>query len=115
MMSDLETTASLRFIDPYGDTVFNRSQMPVVHSEIEAALPRLSGARLRSEREKMLKHAIDARWQQSVIDRLRADVETDWSRSADLEEIRGHMRRILEAVRQAITSGPHVYLKFVGD
>ena len=115
VMIDLETTVCLRFIDPYGYTAFNRSQMPVVQSEIEAALPRLSVARLKSEREKILKHAIDARWQQPVIDRLRADVGSDWSGSAELEEIRGHMHRILEAVRAAITSGPHVYLKFIGD
>jgi hypothetical protein len=115
IMADLEATVCLRFIDPYGDTVFNRSQMPVVQSEIEAAVPRLSMARLRSERKKALEHAIDARWQQSVIDQLRTDVGTDLSRGAELEGVRRHMLQILEAVRMAITSGPHVYLKFVGD
>ena len=115
VMSDLKTTVCLRFIDPYGDTVFNGSQIPVLEAEIEAAVSKLSVARLRAAREARLEGAIDARWQQPVIDQLRADVGTDLSQSIELDEIRGHMRRILEAVRLAITSGPHVYLRFVGD
>ena len=115
IMAELETTACLRFIDPYGDTVFKRSQMPVVEAEIETALPQLSVDRLRSARQEQLQSAIDAGWQHSVIDQLMADVGTDRSRSAELEEVRGHMRQILEAVRVAIASGPHVYLRFIGD
>ncbi|MFO1521505.1 MAG: hypothetical protein U1G05_05595 [Kiritimatiellia bacterium] len=33
---DISTTICLRFIDPYGDTIFNQLQLPVVIQEIEA-------------------------------------------------------------------------------
>ena len=34
---DFSNTACLRFIDPYGDTVFNRRQAPVLIEELQAA------------------------------------------------------------------------------
>ena len=34
---DLSKTTCLRFLDPYGDTVFNRLQAPVLIEEIQAA------------------------------------------------------------------------------
>jgi hypothetical protein len=115
VMSDLETTTCLRFIDPYGDTVFNGLQMPVVEAEIETALPQLSVELLRAAREERLEGAISAGWQQTVIEQLRSGIGTERSRTVELEEVRQHMNRVLEAVRMATASGPHVYLRFVGD
>jgi len=37
---DLTNTVCLRFIDPWGDTVFNQSQIPVLLSELKAELTR---------------------------------------------------------------------------
>jgi hypothetical protein len=37
---ELENTCCLRFIDEYGDTTFNQSQLPVLIRELESILPK---------------------------------------------------------------------------
>lgn len=37
--SEWPNTICLRFVDPYGDTVFNQHQIPIVQQELEASLP----------------------------------------------------------------------------
>ncbi len=115
VMCELKKTVCLRFIDPYGNTVFNCLQMPTIEAEIQTAISRLSTKRLRAAREERLSGAIKAGWQQTVINQLRDDIGTEESRNAELDEVREHLKRVLGAVRIAITSGPHVYLRFIGD
>ena len=37
------STVCLRFIDPYGDTIFNRYQVPVLVQELEALAKQIDG------------------------------------------------------------------------
>ncbi len=39
-MRELEGTYCLRFIDEYGNTTFNQSQIPVLIGELESLLPK---------------------------------------------------------------------------
>ena len=39
--TDLAGTTCLRFIDPYGDTTFNRLQIPVLIGELKSALEKV--------------------------------------------------------------------------
>lgn len=57
-MVDADATACLRFIDPYGDTLFNSLQLPVLESELKTRLLTLDMRRLRADREHQLAEAI---------------------------------------------------------
>lgn len=50
--ADLEKTACLRFVDPYGDTKFNQLQIPVLLRELEALA---SGGLEPAQREHLLR------------------------------------------------------------
>jgi hypothetical protein len=54
-----DTSACVRFIDPYGDTVFNQLQLPVLIAEIEFALSRATSSVLR-ERLRLVIAFLDA-------------------------------------------------------
>jgi hypothetical protein len=70
----LQQTTCLRFIDPYGDTLFNGLQLPVLLDELEALA----------------------------------------SSSMD-EQIRLHLHKLIDLVRDAIEMGPHHSVRCVGD
>ncbi len=45
---DLHGTVCLRFVDPYGDAIFNQAQLPVLVEELEWAAPSVEDHTLRS-------------------------------------------------------------------
>jgi len=49
-----EGTACLRFVDPYGDTVFNQLQIPVLIEELDAVAARASDADLEASVRKLI-------------------------------------------------------------
>jgi hypothetical protein len=114
-LADLDRTSCLRFIDPYGDTVFNGSQMPILLSELRSNASCLSDERLRSFRERELLKAVQAKWQDSVIASIRQAIGTPETRRQELAEIRSHIDELATGIEFAIAERPHVYVKFYGD
>jgi hypothetical protein len=49
------TSPCLRFVDPYGDTVFNQIQIPLVVAELEKRLRGLAKAEVKTHCEAVLK------------------------------------------------------------
>jgi hypothetical protein len=43
-VTELDGTSCLRFIDPYGDTLFNQLQLPALRRELESLRPHISAA-----------------------------------------------------------------------
>lgn len=113
-MADVSATNCLRFIDPYGNTVFNVLQMPVLETEIEAALEHVSPERLRAQRQRLLDAAVRDGWDESVVVGLAADVSSGLS-GQEVAEVRLHVRLVLDALREARNAAPHTYVRFVGD
>jgi hypothetical protein len=54
----LDSTRCLQFIDPYGDTVFNRLQIPVLQSECSALALRLTEPNLQEGKRVYLERAV---------------------------------------------------------
>ncbi|MCC5847290.1 MAG: hypothetical protein JJU29_04275 [Verrucomicrobia bacterium] len=59
LTSNLERTSCLRFIDPYGDTVFNQLQIPVLIEEIQAVVANAQESLDITEVIDFLKNSID--------------------------------------------------------
>lgn len=51
---ELPTTACLRFIDPYGDTVFNQARLDQLLSELESRRAGITDLRVRRELDQLL-------------------------------------------------------------
>jgi hypothetical protein len=56
-ISDLAGTACLRFIDDYGETVFNRLQLPVLRDELIRLRPLITGETIRVTTQRYLERA----------------------------------------------------------
>ena len=56
-----ETSYCLRFIDPYGDTVFNTLQMPKFISELEKAIEKSNDEKARAFGKAVLKLAMECK------------------------------------------------------
>lgn len=54
----LDSTRCLQFIGPYGDTVFNRLQIPVLQSECSALASRLTEPNLQEGKRVHLERAV---------------------------------------------------------
>jgi hypothetical protein len=54
MEDEPPTTACLRFIDPYGDTIFNQLQLAELLRELEARRPRVTDLRVRRGLDQLL-------------------------------------------------------------
>lgn len=104
-----ENTVSLRFIDPYGDTVFNQLQIPVLIRELEAARGLLTEERVAQLGQHMLESAKRAKWAPTVIESIESS-----NRTLSASEIRAHLERVLDLARRA-EGEMHTYLKFSGD
>jgi hypothetical protein len=111
----LDKTTCLQYIDPYGDTVFNGSQMPILLSEFQSTINSLSEERLLKIREHRLAGAIEAEWQDSIIDSIRKSIGTRETRIRQLAEVHSHIEEVVVGIEYAITELPHVYVKFRGD
>jgi hypothetical protein len=102
-------TVCLRFVDPYGNAVFNQLQIPALIRELEAARVYVTQERLASLGESELKNAQEAKWDATIVHALRVRKER---MSAD--QVREHLERLLELVRRA-RGRVHTYLKFYGE
>ena len=115
VMVDADSTACLRFIDPYGDTVFNSLQIPVLEVEVQARLSTLGTARLRADREHRLAEAVRVGWQATVIEELRAGLGDSVSDAEELQAVKAHLLQVLELIGRARSAGAHTYWRFIGD
>jgi hypothetical protein len=113
-LTNAEATACLRFIDPYGLTLFNPYQLPVLEAEIKARVSTIDPSVLRVHRKHRLDEAIRVGWQATVIETLRKDVEAA-SEAEDVQEVKAHMNQVLALIGRARSGGDHTYLRFMGD
>ena len=107
--SALEGTVCLRFIDPYGDALFNQIQLPFLLSELEVLRDGLTTGHLRKAAERQLDAARTAKWDPAVLEELAKDVTR-----IDAVPIQKHLNSVLELVRSA-QGEVHIYVKFDGD
>jgi len=104
-----ENTVCLRFIDPYGDTVFNQLQIPVLIRELEAARGLISDERVTQIGQHEIESARRAKWAPTVIQSIESS-----NRTLAASDIRAHLERVLDLARRA-QGKVHTYLKFYGD
>lgn len=104
-----EKTVCLRFIDLYGDTVFNQLQIPVLVRELEAARGQLTERRFAQLGQHALKSARKAKEAPAVIQHIESA-----NRIRSASNVRAHLERILKLARRA-QGEVHTYLKFYGD
>jgi hypothetical protein len=107
-VSDLDGTACLRFIDDYGETVFNRLQLPVLRDELIQLRPLITDDMIRVTAQRYLEHA------SARPGAARREAKSHVSRPF-VGELCAHLEEVLEVVTDAIASGPHHYVRFVGD
>lgn len=107
-LSDEESTSCLAFIDPYGNTVFNGLQLPVLLSELDRALSRLTEGRLDLAKQRYLADA--ELWPETAREQARVICER-----LTLTDVREHCDQVVAVVRSALGRGPHHYVRFVGD
>jgi len=104
-----EKTVCLRFVDPYGDTLFNQLQIPVLIRELEAARDLITDERVAELGQEKLESARKAGWAPMVIQSIESS-----NRTLTATDIRAHLERVLNLARR--TQGKaHTYLKFYGD
>jgi hypothetical protein len=107
-LSVLDSTHCLQFIDPYGDTVFNRFQMPVLQSECSALVSLLTESNLLELKRVYLERAVA--WPKVAFEEAQRDMET-----LSLSELQNHLEALLGLISDALDKGPHYYVRFVGD
>jgi hypothetical protein len=104
--SDLDRTACLRFIDPYGNTLFNCSQMSVLAEELAALASTLT------------EEAVDRSYQQwlSRFEKMEPAIREHALRypKPSKDVLLAHIEA-LRAFAEAGTKSPHQYLRFIGD
>lgn len=103
-----EQTTCLRFIDPYGNTVFNQIQLVELRKELVALRSRITTRALEAAKQEYLDSARN--WPPDA--RAGAARYTESLTTSDLED---HLSKLMTLVDDAISSGPHHYVKFVGD
>ena len=104
-----QATICLRFIDPYGNTVFNQLQIPTLIRELETAREQVTDELVAKLAQEFLEKARKARWSPAVIQEIESS-----NRSVSASDIRGHMERMLALALRA-QGKVHTYLKFYGD
>jgi hypothetical protein len=114
--ANLDGTKCLGFIDPYGDTVFNQSQIPVLISELKAAMAEISPKRLKSCREAVLDSARGAKWDNTVLKEYEKRASaSEFELRSEIAKAKSHIEKVLEVLQQAINAGPHHFVRFIGD
>jgi hypothetical protein len=101
----MENTSCIRFIDSYGDTVFNRLQIPTLLSELEWASTVLTEQGLLGAKQEYVTRA--AHWPGGDQD-ARRHVD-----SYSFLDVKSFLEQTIELVKKADT--PHLYVRFVGD
>jgi hypothetical protein len=107
-LHDQASTICLKFIDPYGNTIFNQLQLPTLVSELETASASLTETGFDTSKREYLKLA--ASWPQTA----QTDAQA-YTASISLADIRAHFERVISLVRSALDRGPHHYVRFIGD
>lgn len=106
-LSDLDGTACLRFIDPYGNTVFNQSQIPILIAELESLRPSIT----EEDIEALFKD--QARWFTNLPQKMRNEIEQSRD-GLTADAVGDHIELILRLARQS-RGDAHTYLRFYGD
>jgi len=104
-----EGTVCLRVIDPYGDTLFNQLQIPVLIRELEGARDMVTDKALARLGQRALEDARKAQWAPAVIEAIESS-----NRGLSVSDICSHLDRVLDLARRA-AGQVHTYLKFYGD
>jgi hypothetical protein len=107
-LADDEETICLRFIDPYGDAIFNGLQLPVLLAELTRASANLSEDRLEFTKQQYLADSVS--WPD--LARQQAQV---YCEGLTLSAVREHCDKVIALVGAALERGPHHYVRFVGD
>ena len=107
-LARLEGTTCLQLIDPYGDTVFDEWQLPMLEGELNAAAPSLTEANLEVAKRDYLERA--AAWPRGAV--LEAQGSLD---SLTVADLRRHLASLLELVAEARRLGAEHCVRFVGD
>jgi hypothetical protein len=109
-------TKCLQFIDPYGATVFNQLQIPVLIEEFNLALRRISTSELKSHSEQLLRRAREANWADTIIKEYeRAATASEAELKVEFTNLRAHIDKVIGVLDDAIRAGPHHYVRFMGD
>jgi hypothetical protein len=115
-MTQLQDTKCLAFVDPYGDTIFNQLQLPVLISELEAVLAEISSRRLRSHKRALAERARSAKWAAMIVEAYEQEASvSDDQLQSEVERINVHMNKVLGLLREEKGSGPHTFVRFLGD
>ena len=103
----VETTVCLRFVDHYGQTIFNRLQLPVLKEELVVLRTAMTVEAIGLAKDRHLasptKSAAPRRMAvEPVVGIL-------------IEELKAHVERLIALVEDCIAQGPHHIVCFVGD
>jgi hypothetical protein len=71
--TEFPNTLCLRFIDPYGDTVFNKPQLPVLEMELRELLKTISIPALQESLRRIIDLVVKARNEVHVYIKFRGD------------------------------------------
>jgi hypothetical protein len=104
----LDATLCLQFIDPYGDTVFNRYQIPILQNECSALVSQLTEPNLSQVKRVYLERA--GAWPKRAFEEAQKEMET-----LSLTDLRNHLETLSGLISDAIEKGAHHYVRFVGD
>lgn len=112
----LKGTRCLGFIDPYGNTIFNQLQIPVLIDEFKAALPEITTKRLRAYREEGLKAARRANWDATIVKEYETRSNaSEFELKSELTKMKLHIEKVLKLLQEAANAGPHYFVRFIGD
>jgi hypothetical protein len=101
--ADISDTACLRFIDPYGNTTFNRAQAKVLLDELAAVQEKISAEAISAE---------VARKRMRLQKQGLPDSHHIWFPNAS--ELDAFTTRLRAMIAIAVER-QHLYIKFVGD
>jgi hypothetical protein len=102
------SSACMRFIDPYGITLFNSLQLPVLRSELEELRPLVTDENIQAAKRQYLKRT--ATWPSTA----QKDALTLADAVAS-DQLRLHLTQLTALLSRGIEAGPHQYCRFVGD
>jgi hypothetical protein len=103
----VETTACLKFVDAYGQTIFNRLQLPVLKEELKAlsAVVTPEGVGLAKERY------LDSTSMSAATRR----VAVEHIAGISVDDLKAHLKQLISLVDDCIAQGPHHVVCFCGD
>src|SRR5262245_47687421 len=90
-----DSTTCLRFIDLYGDTVFNQIQIPILIGELEAARDLVTDDSV----DKLTQGALDSARKAQLGPAVIHGIESS-NRNLRASDIRSHLERIIDLARR---------------